>query len=170
MKANILIIYFFLAANVFSQFQQWVNTYNGSPNGHDEAFFIAADQQSNILVCGRITSAGNNSDFCTIKYNSTGTQLWAAVFDGAANQYDEPNGLTVDGDGNVYVTGMTRNASFFYDITVIKYNSAGTVQWSQVWAGPTNLNDEPAGIYVDGSGNVYVTGNTEITSNTNYNL
>ncbi len=169
MKTFIIIIYFSIAASVFSQFQQWANTYNGSANSNDEAYYIAADQQGNIIVSGRITSTGNNSNFGTVKYSSSGTQLWEAVYDGAAGQYDEPNGLTVDGDGNVYVTGMTRNASFYYDIAVIKYNSAGIIQWTQVWAGPSNLNDEPAGIYVDGTGNVYVTGNTEVTSNTNYN-
>lgn len=167
MKKLILIIYFSIAATVFAQYQQWVKTYNGSANTNDIASFVKADLDGNILVSGRVLSTGNNTDICTIKYSPTGAQLWAATYSGAG--YDEPAGLTVDNAGNAYVTGMTRNASLNYDIRVIKYSPGGTELWAQTWTNTGSLDDKPAGIYVDGTGNVYVTGFTEITANTNYN-
>ena len=47
----------------------------------------------------------NPADYVTIKYNAQGNQLWLSTYNGPGNYFDIPYGLTVDSDGNVYVTG-----------------------------------------------------------------
>jgi uncharacterized delta-60 repeat protein len=168
MKKLLVLILFFNALSTYTQFKEWERSYNGSGNGNDQASFIAADQQGNVLVCGRTASTGNNNDFCTIKYSPAGAQIWTAIYNGPANDVDLPSGMTVDNSGNVYVTGITR-ASGNYNIATIKYNSSGIQQWAQTWNGVNNFDEESGGIYVDNSGNVYVTGTTEVTSGVNYN-
>lgn len=63
-----------------------------------------------------------------------------------------------DGSGNVYVAGATVNGSGNYDILVAKYNSGGVQQWIQQYNGYGNYHDVATAVFVDGSGNVYLTG------------
>jgi uncharacterized delta-60 repeat protein len=63
-----------------------------------------------------------------------------------------------DGSGNVYVAGATLNGSGNYDILVAKYNSSGIQQWIQQHNGYSNNHDFATAIFIDNSGNVYVTG------------
>ena len=149
--------------------QEWVKTYNGSGNNNDVSFAIVNDGLGNVIVTGRIYSTGNNADFGTIKYSASGVQQWAAIYNGTAGNFDQATGVATDNAGNVYVTGQVRNASLNYDIAVIKYSPAGTEQWVRIWDGGTGMSDVPAGIAVDNSGNICVTGYSEKTSsNVNY--
>lgn len=63
---------------------------------------MVIDGSANIYVTGR-SSNGTNNDFYTIKYNSSGTQSWAKVYDYVDD--DQATALFVDGNGNVFVTG-----------------------------------------------------------------
>jgi hypothetical protein len=67
--------------------------------------------------------------------------------------------IALDGAGNIYVTGMSL-ATSSYDYATVKYDSAGQQQWVARYNGPGRGDDEAQGIVVDGSGNVYVTGNS----------
>ena len=64
--------------------------------------------------------------------------------------------MTVDGIGNVYVTGRSRVATI--DYLTIKYNTNGDLLWSNVYNGTGNYEDMASSVKVDVSGNVYVTG------------
>ena len=66
---------------------------------------------------------------------------------------DDAFSIAVDGNGNVYVTGRSQNATA-NDLVTIKYNSAGVEQWV------ATQNGFGHSIAVDGAGNVYVTGET----------
>ncbi len=70
-----------------------------------------------------------------------------------------------DGSGNVYVTGATVNSSGNYDILVAKYNSSGVQQWIQQYNGYENYHDFATAVFVDASGNVYITGTVSDSSN-----
>src|SRR5204863_2269458 len=62
----------------------------------------------------------------------------------------------LDKSGNVYVTGSD------YDYVTIKYDSAGQEQWVARYNGPGNADDHAAAIAVDDSGDVYVTGSSNL--------
>ena len=79
------------------------------------------------------------------------TQNWARGFT-ASGGYNPR--ITTDGSGNIYVAGSTASTAY----TLIKYNSAGTGQWSTTGAAGSASNGV-VGIGVDKSGNVYLVGN-----------
>jgi len=139
--------------------QQWVAYYTGPGNNADFAEAIAVDASGNVYVTGESYVSPANSDYVTIKYNSSGQQQWVARYDGPAHQHERASGIAVDGSGNVYVTGWSWGSEqFANDYATIKYNSAGQEQWVARYNGPANSSDYTRGIAVDDSGNVYVTG------------
>lgn len=68
---------------------------------------------------------------------------------------------TLDANNNVYVTGYTHNGTN-RDITVLKYDSLGTLLWNQFY-GSVSGDDEGTSIKVDPTGNVYVAGYTYVS-------
>ena len=149
-----LILFLILSQSILGQVQQeWVQRYNGSGNNIDRAISIATDNLGNILVSGYSVGSGTGSDFATIKYSSSGVELWSQRYNYST---DEPVALTTDELRNVYVTGISIGAG--YDFVTLKYNSAGLQQWVQRYNGPGNGSDEVHSIFVDIQGNVYVAG------------
>jgi len=61
----------------------------------------------------------------------------------------------VDGSDNLYVTSNTFNSNGDTDVSIIKYDSEGTLQWQQTYAGSGNADDYGIDIILDGS-NIYV--------------
>lgn len=90
------------------------------------------------------------------------------TFLGSSN-LDQGRGIAVDGSGNVFVTGSSwdtwgspkRAYQGKYDAFVAKLNSSGSLIWN-TFLGSTDW-DEGHGIGLDGSGNIYVTGNSDVT-------
>jgi uncharacterized delta-60 repeat protein len=106
--------------NSFGQ-QQWAARYNGPANRHDAAHAIAVDSSENVYVTGFSEGLSTNSDYATIKYNSSGEQQWVARYNGPANDYDEATAIVLDGSGNVYVTGRSWGSGGNFDYATIKY-------------------------------------------------
>lgn len=86
------------------------------------------------------------------------TQVWVARYNGPGNYYDEAYSLAVDDNGNVYVTGYSFSNGTEPDYATIKYNSAGEQQWVARYNGTGNSFDVARKLFIDNSGNVYVTG------------
>ena len=139
----------------------WVKRYNGSDNRirHDEARDLAVDERGNVYVTGYSwVSYPNLEDFLTIKYDTNGSQVWTAFYDGIGNDWDVANDLAVDAQGNVYVTGHSRNPGTGVDYATVRYDSLGTQLWVATYNGSANGGDYGLALTVDGSSNVYVTG------------
>ncbi|MCB9069081.1 MAG: hypothetical protein H6629_14890 [Calditrichae bacterium] len=58
-----------------------------------------------MYVTGASTGVDTQTDFATIKYNTSGTPLWTARYNGSGNDYDGAIALTLDKSRNVYITG-----------------------------------------------------------------
>jgi len=84
-------------------------------------------------------------------------EVWVARYDGA-NQTDEATALAVDADGNIYVTGQSMVTAGYYDYATVKYAPNGDTVWVRRYNGPENNQDQACALALDGSGNVYVTG------------
>ena len=133
---------------------------------------------------GSLTNYGSFDTFI-VKYNSSGTALWATQTGGSSSEFGR--GISVDGDGNSYVTGQyTSNPITFYnaggspsgitltnsgdtDAFIVKYNTSGTAQWATRVAGSGFGGERGFGVSVDGSGNLYVTGSYYSNPVTIYN-
>jgi hypothetical protein len=142
----------------------WTNWYSG-PGNSGRAAAIAVDGSGNVFVTGE--SAATTDQFCwpscfdyaTIAYSSAGVPLWTNRYDGPENNYDSATAIAVDSSGNVFVTGYSRSGSdsLSDDYATIAYSSAGVPLWTNRYDGANGL-DRAAGIVVDTSGNVFVTG------------
>src|SRR5207245_1098308 len=81
--------------------QQWTALYNGTGNAEDKAFGIVVDNLNNIYVTGYSVSPAGQRDIITIKYNSSGENVWDRSFDGPAHWNDEGSSIATDASGNI---------------------------------------------------------------------
>jgi uncharacterized delta-60 repeat protein len=82
---------------------------------------------------------------------------WVVRYNGPGDSWDQVSDSVVDSQGNVYVTGLSRNSTNA-DFATIKYDSAGNEEWVARYNGPANNDDSAHALAVDALGNVYVTG------------
>ncbi len=146
----------------------WIRRYNGPGRFDDQARDIAVDTYNNVYVTG-YSVYGGSEDIVTIKYNTNGDMQWLANYNGPGNSVDEANAITLDGSGNVYVTGASYGSGTGRDIVTIKYNTSGNEQWVARYNGPGNGEDEASAIITDDSGNVYISGGS-FSSGGNYDF
>ncbi|MCS7029885.1 MAG: SBBP repeat-containing protein, partial [Bacteroidia bacterium] len=120
----------------------------------------------------RTTYKGMGDIFVT-KLNTSGSSLVYSTYVGGSKQ-DWSTGITVDGSGCAYITGMTTSTD--YDVTpgafqtthaggnsdvfVTKLNPSGSALVYSTYIGGTDQEWSSSGIAVDGSGCAYVTGST----------
>ena len=136
----------------------WVRRYNGPWNDYDWANAIAVDGFGNVHVTGTSGGTGSHRDYATIKYYPDGDTAWLRRYNGPENDEEVANAIAVDGFGNVYVTGGSYGSGINWDYATIKYDANGNELWVRRYNGPVNNCDYAHAIAVDGSGNVYVTG------------
>ncbi len=146
----------------------WTNRYNGPANSSDNATAVAMDQAGNIFVTG-YSQGLSSQDYATIAYSNGGVPLWTNRYNGPANSTDQAGAVTVDGNGDVIVTGRSRSVSSFDDYATIKYSAAGVPLWTNRYNGPANGLDQAVAVAMDGNGDIIVTGTSlGIVSGTDY--
>lgn len=144
--------------------QKWVARYNGPGNGYDVATAICVDSAKGVYVTGYSLGAGTSYDFATIKYDpATGSQKWAARYNGPGNLQDMPTAMVLDrSDGSVYVTGSSVSASGKTEYATIKYDTNGSQVWAKSYGYTGTGTDSPTAIAIDGSdGSICVTGRSQ---------
>ncbi len=157
------------------------STYLGG-GGADFGFSVAVDASGNAYVAGGTFSTdfntknplqdankGNFDAFVT-KINPAGSTLVYSTYLGGNNS-DLGISIAVDAAGNAYLTGNTASTNFPIkeaiqttnrggnDAFVTKLNAAGSELFFSSYLGG-NGPDEGDGIAIDGSGNIYVAGQT----------
>jgi len=161
-------------------------------SGDDFGLGIAVDGSGNAYITGQTNSTqatfpvtvgpdltynGGNDAFVA-KINAAGTALLYCGYIGGSGD-EEGMGIAVDSSGNAYVVGETTSTEATFPVTVgpdltfnggndafvAKVNAAGTalVYCGYIGGGGTDFG---FGIAVDGSGNAYVTGQTNSTQAT----
>jgi hypothetical protein len=131
---------------------------------------VAIDRNDNVIITGY---SGAGGDFLTIKYSAAGVPLWTNRYNGPANETDAATAIVVDANADVIVTGSSYGNdrsnpidARYDDYATIKYSAAGVPLWTNRYNGPANDYDRPWAMAVDGSGNVFVTGDSGITDHT----
>jgi uncharacterized delta-60 repeat protein len=138
----------------------WTRQFNGTSSHNDIATSMTVDQNSNVYMTGlsvNIIGTRVDSNYITLKYNSSGTFQWSAIYDGPNSSIDVSRSVYVDAAGDVYICGSSRGAGSD-DFATIKYNNAGVSKWIMRYNGPGNQGDYGSSLIADNSGNVYVTG------------
>jgi hypothetical protein len=162
-------------------------------NASDVVSGLALDSSANAYVVGSTSStdfpthnplqtniAGTSNGFVA-KVNASGNALDYSTYLGGGSG-DFAIAVAVDGSGQAYVTGGTKNPTFpthnplqrscgtaancnggLYDIFVTVYNAAGSAYVYSTFLGGEG-NDEGFGIALDSSKNAYITGLTSSTA------
>ena len=137
--------------------EAWARRYSNLIDSDDEALVVKTDSAGNIYVAGNTYEGVSGADALLIKYSTAGVALWTNRYDGPGHRDDVPAGLAVDGNNDVIVA-MHSHGSGGYEFATIKYSSAGVPLWTNRYHGPGVGNDYVHGLAVDGSGNVFVSG------------
>jgi hypothetical protein len=157
-KKIFLITPFILVTNLLCQVtQEWVSIFNNPKNYDDFPNSMSVDDSGNVYVTGQSNFAPGISDYVTLKYNSTGSKLWIAYYNGNDNKLNCSNAIALK-NNCVYVTGASQRILTGFDLATIKYNSLGSKIWVQVYNSNFNQNDVGKFIALDDSENVYVAG------------
>ncbi|MCL2481570.1 MAG: hypothetical protein FWF38_07650, partial [Spirochaetaceae bacterium] len=145
---------------------------------------VAVDSVGNVYIAGMqigtvtyaygdgVTAAGTGTYFnpVLVKYNSSGTALWARTITAGSNAYAMFSAVAVDSVGDVYTAGSQNGSETYaygdgvsatgtstsFNPVLVKYNSSGTALWVRtVTAG---FSAGFGAVAVDGNGNVYAAG------------
>jgi uncharacterized delta-60 repeat protein len=135
-------------------------------NGWEIPYSVAVDAEHYIYVSGYSESDLGGDDYCTVKFQAAYDTIQALVDTIWVNRYDRSGdqddvyGMVVDKSGNVYVTGLSYDASTSADITTIRYAKDGSTAWvGRYNLDPLNPDDDYGyAIAQDAIGNVYVAG------------
>lgn len=148
----------------------------GSPS-NDEAFGVAVDYSGNIYVSGRTQGSlgGVNAggvDIFLMKLAPDGMIQWIQQYGSEGD--DLATRVTVDGNGNAYVTGYTNGGLESYsnsganDLFLVKYDAGGNRQWTKQMGTSVAFGIETpyngsitGGVAVDGNSDIYVAGITQ---------
>jgi len=157
----------------------WSSFLGGS--GEDRGSNIAVDSAGNCYFTGYTessdlptsggfdTTLGGTRDAFVTKVTSSGTLAWSSYLGGSG--IDQGSGITADGPGNVYLSGVTWSSDFptpgGFDTTlggtsdafVTHVSSSGTLVWSSYLGGSGD--DWGNGIVTGSEGPLYVTGWTQ---------
>jgi uncharacterized delta-60 repeat protein len=139
---------------------EWIKYYKSAYGGIDVGNAIAIDNFNNIYVAG---SSGAGYYYLIIKYNANGDTSWVRLFDDdVPGPFHHAYAISVDDEGNVYVTGESPGNTTYQDYVTLKYNSAGELQWAARYDGPAQFGiDKAVAITTDSEGNVYVNGKSD---------
>ena len=152
----------------------WAKSEGGTSG--DVGASVRVDNGSNIIMVGyftgssitfgsfTLTNAGQE-DIYVVKYDSSGTVLWAKSGNGNGDEYVQQ--VSTDFNGDVFVGGSFNSSSLLFgssvlhsigglDAFIVKYNSSGNVIWAK--SGGGNTNDYGFSVSADSSGNSYISG------------
>ncbi|HEY3250105.1 MAG TPA: SBBP repeat-containing protein [Ignavibacteria bacterium] len=144
--------------------RQFVLNYDRGTNYYNQSNSMFIDDSGYIYVTGKswkfISDPRAFVDFITLKYNSEGQLQWSALFNGLGDSDDVAHSVITDLNGNVYVAGNSYTAGTEWDLTLVKYNSAGVRQWVKTYPGNTSRWDLPVKVLLDTQLNPYLIGTT----------
>jgi gliding motility-associated-like protein len=134
-------------------------------------YYTTGGFSGNCNFTSQTLASSGLSDGFIAKYEDDGSPVWAKKFGGTSS--DKSVAVVADNSGSAYVCGYYNGTATFgsisitasdsSDIFIAKYNGTGDIVWVKSAGGPNN--DAAAGIALDLSGNVYVTGIFRGTAN-----
>src|SRR3569832_56873 len=150
----------------------WVARYQGIGDNSDVHNKIISDGSGGFIAVGYTVRSGNYKDMLVVKLNSSLDTVWTLTKNGKNGGDDVAIAATVDGSGNIYVTGYIDAGNTGDDAELIKYDANGNTVWDTSYYSTTNafLDDHPVAISMLPSGNIVIAGWTaQSTKTTNAN-
>jgi hypothetical protein len=147
----------------------WVDTVNtGREDLSDDNYtFSKLDQAGNLYTAGNIMTPTTGNDMLLVKHNKSGNRMWLKSWDSPRHDSDVVCGemyldeaLAIDRKGNILVIGTIYNPRYIegQNIATLKYDSSGTLLWTNIFDGGINERDVPFSLTTDSAGNAYICG------------
>ena len=132
----------------------WAATYDG---GAQSEIFMAMelDANQNMYAAGLLNPlSGALSDGLVVKFTSSGAIAWDSTYNNstATSPRDFFNSIAIDGNGNVFVAGLSNQ-----NWVTAKYTPAGVREWTQNYSYSMQF-DSACTVVIDGDNNVIVGG------------
>jgi len=127
---------------------------------------IELDEQSNSLYITGDMNLGKNGiydrrNIIVYNYDTSGTIIRTMGYQGPANTFDLSYDLTVNTNGEVFVTGISSTYEGGYgDVATLKFASNGNLNWERLWNGSGFSDDQGADMVADSVGYTYSCGTT----------
>ena len=131
----------------------------GTPD-YETVLAIAVDDQENIQVVGEWLVYGGEASLLAAKFTAEGHRIWAKTWRGDRERFAVCT--AVDHDGGMLVAGRAQNLSGDHDVALLKYTTAGTLQWTKSWGGERD--EWVTGLAAASGGGMWVVGSTRSTS------
>lgn len=143
--------------------QIWMGAF-GNQTDYDQPRVIKTDNSGNVFVLGNTWNPNTYEDIAVLKYNNNGGLNWSRIYNTTDTTREEAGDLAVDNNGNVFVV-TTSSRLGKSDAAILKYNSVGNLLWSSFYNPTNNMYDLSTSIALDNSGNIYVSGYSQINTN-----
>lgn len=144
--------------------EKWVKVVNGTVNSDDKAKSLTIDSKGNVIVTGSTVvdaSATWMNDFLTIKYDSSGNEIWRKKYNGSGNSSDGAVVVKTDAKDNIYVAGSSHSGSGDMDFAVVKYSKDSAQLWVSRYNRAAGNTEELKAMTLDATANVYITGSSQ---------
>lgn len=142
--------------------QRWAQRFNGPGDNFDRATEIAVDGSGAVYVSGvsYTPSPSFTFDWSTHKYSPNGDLLWERREPGNNSSANRVADMALAPDGNLVVTGITRNAvnEWAEDVATVKYDPNGNVVWRRQWNETTPGINTAQDMEIDSAGRITTTG------------
>jgi hypothetical protein len=108
---------------------------------------------------------GNDLDAVILKCNINGERIDSIVFSGVSQNNDYIVSMVSDRDVNTYVSLISKKNAIDFEAISLKINSAMNIVWEIGHIPPVNVIYYPKKLFVIGTNNLLLIGNTNSTSN-----
>jgi uncharacterized delta-60 repeat protein len=157
--------------------------YDNNVSGDDAANGIAIDSAGRLVATGYVTNSSGNKDMAVWRYSGSGAPDTAFgeggtyyrthnnAAGGGSSGDDAGNALSIDGSGNILITGYSYNStSGSTDMAVWKYKDDGELDdnfyygrgyYTNNSAGTGDASDSGNGILIDHNNRILVAGTSE---------
>ncbi|MBI5021058.1 MAG: SBBP repeat-containing protein [Ignavibacteriales bacterium] len=138
---------------------KWIARYNGPANSIDDPSSLDIDSEGNVVVTGLTFSPQTGYDIATIKYDSSGVQLWSRIYNGDDNGNDFASDIQIDVEGNIYIAATSSQLTSMDDIVTIRYSPVGYYDWLSRYNSLYNMNDKATSLLLESNGKyIYTSG------------
>jgi len=137
----------------------WKTTYNNeAENGNECGWAITLDGSGDVYVTAESWGGSTDYDYVTMKYDTSGNEVWVQRYNGPGNEGDRTFAIDVDDSGNVYVTGLSVGSGTYMDYATIKYIQYDSIPFAPAVNYPAG--DHPHSVFcadLDGDGDLDIT-------------
>jgi len=139
--------------------QEWIESIDSGMGVNDTPIALKVNEQGELYtLVWRDEVSTSLSKINLTKYSSAGSIIWTESYPETFSTITKPCDMHIDSDQNIVVTGSRSELDIVGDMLTIKFSPEGSVQWTSVYDGPDNGEDNARAITTGPDNHVYITG------------